>query len=641
MSFFSRHKRTISLTVFFSLLFLVCELAEARIGGSGGFSGGRSSGGSGGSSGGDGGYLFYILIRFAIEYPLLGVPLLIGVVYFFYKSGQKGKSQYTGHIIRKGLSVKSKKLLAEDIRRICLRDRNFNPTIFENRVKNSFYKMQELWSEGRITEIRPFVSDGTFERFSILGRMYAENKLRNVIKDLEILSCSIADVESSPHFDTLHVKITAKAVDYFVDAENGRKVSGSKKPEIFTEYWSFLRRPGAKTLHNSGLLEGFCPNCGTLLKISDKTKCGSCQAVITSGEYDWVLSEITQAVNWVPPIAKAIKGLGHLQLKDPAFNEQFIEDRVSTIFWTMRYSEFTGNKKFLERYAQKSLIDELEIGLEPDQSRTFYADPAVGSVELVEVISGGKGDDFDRVRVKIVWSAHKETEKISRRILPDYDQSVVYSREYILKRHKNVLTPAGSSLLSMHCPNCGAPATEKTGSECEYCSTSFVDGRRDWVLEKVGRFSGYPQQYHEVRIGAAVKVPEKSLTGMNAENLLSAVITVMLADDVIDAKERVALEKLARRLSYPIRSLDRLINGVKSNGFQADIPQNPQASRQFVVELTRMALADGNICRRELNLIKTVSAKIGYIDADVDMLVKRVRRDLYEEARAALHPNKY
>ena len=627
-------KKKVSFGLLLCLLFLVCEIAEARVGGGGGFrGGGRSGGGSGGGDGG--GAIVYLILRLIIAYPYIGIPVAIGAIFLFYKFGEKGTSEYTGHVIRKGLAVQNQGKLAGELQKICQRDPGFDPKSFKSRVRKSFVKMQENWSSNSIDQIRPFVSDGTYERFSILGKMYETNRLRNVMVDIHVTGCGIVGVESSTHFDTIHVKITASAVDYFVDAETGKKISGSKVADSFVEYWSFLRRPGAKTLENSGLLEGFCPNCGNPLNIADKTKCGSCQAVISSGEYDWVLAEITQAESWVAPVSKPIKGLPELQAKDSAFNEQFIEDRVSTIFWAMRYSEFSGKAKVMDRFATKEFTGKLDVGIQADDTRLFFADPAVGSVEVVEVVPADT-DEFDRIRVKIVWSGHQEKEKMSKRLVPNYSKSHCYSHEYVLMRHKDVVTPAGTSLLSMHCQNCGAPATEKTGSECEYCATSFVDGSKDWVLESMGGFKGYPVRQQMGSGSTANQTGAGDLPNLDAENVLSAVITVMLADDILDDKEGEALVQLANRLSYPVDGLPRLIEGVQTHGFQAQIPDNTREAQQFMMELIRMALADGNICRRELALIKEVATKVGYMDTDIDQLVKKVRKQLYADAKAAL-----
>ena len=136
---------------------------------------------------------------------------------------------------------------------------------------------------------------------------------------------NIVAYESDRFFDTIHVRVVASCVDYTVDLESGKKVSGSKQSESFTEYWSFLRRPGVKTLEKPGAVEGFCPNCGAQLQVSDRTECVSCNAMINSGEYDWVLSEITQASEWAFSPRRSIPGLPEMCDKDPAFNVQHIE----------------------------------------------------------------------------------------------------------------------------------------------------------------------------------------------------------------------------------------------------------------------------------------------------------------------------
>ncbi|HPS82080.1 MAG TPA: CTP synthase, partial [Candidatus Limiplasma sp.] len=100
--------------------------------------------------------------------------------------------------------------------------------------------------------------------------------------------------------EDVHVAVTAEAVDTTVSLEGGRLLHGSGAPESFTEVWTLLRRPGAKTLSRPGLMEGYCPNCGNKLALSTSITCASCQALINSGEYDWVLAEITQGSQFQP-----------------------------------------------------------------------------------------------------------------------------------------------------------------------------------------------------------------------------------------------------------------------------------------------------------------------------------------------------
>jgi hypothetical protein len=80
-------------------------------------------------------------------------------------------------------------------------------------------------------------------------------------------------------------------LDYTVDAE-GELVCGSRsRPRWFSEYWTFMRRSGARDSTHSA---ANCPNCGALLKVNMAGSCDFCGGKITNGQFDWVLSRIEQ-----------------------------------------------------------------------------------------------------------------------------------------------------------------------------------------------------------------------------------------------------------------------------------------------------------------------------------------------------------
>jgi len=78
-----------------------------------------------------------------------------------------------------------------------------------------------------------------------------------------------------------------------VNSEN-QLIRGSKDIHGFTEHWTFLRTIGVKTNADKQLKDNKCPNCGAALQVNATGKCDYCGAVVTSGQYDWVLSEIRQ-----------------------------------------------------------------------------------------------------------------------------------------------------------------------------------------------------------------------------------------------------------------------------------------------------------------------------------------------------------
>ena len=172
-------------------------------------------------------------------------------------------------------------------------DPGFNEQVFKDKAQNAFYKLQEGWEKQDLTIMRPFVSDSVLSRFT---NQLADMKSRgekNIIENMVIGSMDISDVRSDTSFNYITVKIDASSADYTVNSQ-GQMIKGSKDVRGFTEHWIFLRTVGVKTDANKQLKDNKCPNCGAALQVNATGKCEYCGAVVTSGQYDWVLSEIRQ-----------------------------------------------------------------------------------------------------------------------------------------------------------------------------------------------------------------------------------------------------------------------------------------------------------------------------------------------------------
>src|SRR5258708_18258371 len=226
---------------------------------------------------------------------------------------------------------------------------------------------------------------------------------RNQLDAVEIRQARIAAAASDGQFDTIHVEFRAAADDYRVDLESGQRVAADAVPQEFIEYWSFHRRPGAQTLAKPGSLEGHCPHCGAPLEITDIAQCGSCKSIVNSGQYDWVLAEITQVQEWrVPEVEAAVPGLSDLKAADPAFSAQHVEDRVSVMFWRLPAAGFFGDAAYAAPVTDPRYLSEIAKAV-TSPMRRYYQDAAVGKVEGV----GARHDAeaaFDRLSVAVRWS---------------------------------------------------------------------------------------------------------------------------------------------------------------------------------------------------------------------------------------------
>jgi len=626
------------------LFLLACDIAFARAGGGGGFSGGGGGGGGGGSGGGGGGgIIIYPLFRLVIEHPLIGIPVVCAVLYFMYLSSKKGNSAYVSNTIRRGNAIGRSMHIQKGLDKIRERDPAFTPEAFIERCRNLMPSVQYAWSGQDMTPVRHFISDGVFERFSLQIEIQKGSGVRNQMSDVTMLNARLVDAASDDLFDTLHLAITAAAVDQTVALDGGRRLQGGTAPDQFTEIWTFLRRPGAKTLERPGLLEGYCPNCGTQLKISTSITCESCQALINSGEYDWVLSEITQSEVWAPRKAEQIKGVEEMRAIDTGFNVQAIEDRVSAVFWHHRAAEFFGKESYLNAVALPEFVDKERRAWQPDEKgrHRFYADAAVGQVDVAEVIPGGAQDELDRVRVLVKWSAHRELRKVPGLFKPQYELSRFIRQDYTLIRKRGVQSVQGAALTSLHCPGCGAPQVAESNGECRYCGLKQNDGSVGWVLESVSGFSGFAYVPITSESPAADHSRVVKVSTKEQEMLIQCVAAIMLADGVIDPKEEKQLRKMAAKHNIEGVRLYELINEVQ-NADKVHLPtiEDWETRNALLKDLVQMCLADGNVSASERSTLKAMAGHMGYSDVDIDTMIKRERAALYAASKATIKASK-
>ena len=273
--------------------------------------------------------------------------------------------------------------------RLCAADPNFDAQAFYQRVGVAFRKIQAAWCAQNLSTVRPFISDGVHERFSLQVAEQRAEGYRDQMDNIYIHDIDLLELHSDGLFDELSVRIEASAADYRVSLANGKRVSGSTAPERFVEVWTFLRHRGAVTQPGkAGLIEGNCPNCGAAVELNQAANCTHCKALLRSGQYDWVLSEITQEIEWHGERHGELPGVATLRSRDPEFNAVELEDRASVMFWRKATADRVGKIDPLRKAASEAFCQAYEPLLKPgpDGRRQSYAECAVGSVCLMGVI---------------------------------------------------------------------------------------------------------------------------------------------------------------------------------------------------------------------------------------------------------------
>lgn len=619
-----------------AMMILLPADAFARAGGGQSYGGGGGGGGGGGIGGGDGiGYLVFWLIQLAFRQPLIGVPLLVVGVIVVSKAGRTARTGNQYRTIEKAgraAAVRKQDDLVQRIEALKKRDPSFDPSLFLQKVGRGFLEVQSAWSNQELSRVGRFVSDGIRERFSMQMDLMRGEGYRNVIEDASVVSSAIVAIESDAVFDTIHVEIDARGRDRDLDTSTGRVIRENGS-EPFTEYWSFLRKPGAVTLANGGLIEGVCPNCGAALELSDAGACENCDSVVTSGEYDWVLAEITQSIEWgTASDPSVIPGYTAMIGRDPAFNLQHIEDRASVIFWRMMRAHFEGGSDPLRKVALPAFIPTFEESLRfssEDGWWLYFKDAAVGAVEIqrIEPAAEGSGEQ-DHIEVLIRWSGRNARRNPDGRIRNAGDRTI-RPVVYHLVRNSGVATQKVRSFLSSHCQACGAPYTGGESGNCDYCGRILNDGGQDWVLASTGRFEASRMNPQAVNAFARASLVPPDL-------LLGAMAGVMFADGVLDPSEEKLLASFAASRGIPAGSVTEITASVRAGERTLPTPSTPAETRELLGAMSRMVLADGRMSSEEVEMLTGFGEASGMTRADVMQIIGRQREQLFKEARKIL-----
>lgn len=622
----------------------------SQAGGGGSFGGGR---GGGGGHGGDGGLpleLIFWLLRLAFAYPVIGVPLLIGVVVVFSMGAKRGWWRHQENVIQRARPARAAYAQAQRTAALKRDDPTFDENAFLARVEAAFRKAQSAWCAQDLEPLRPFVSDGVFERFALQIAEQRAAGWRQGMDGLVVERPIVQSFEAGRRFDTLTLRIGFTADIHRLDLASGQRISGSELPrDHFEECWTFVRRRGAKTKNAAGLIEGQCPNCGAPLSINQSAKCASCQALVRSGEFDWVLTEITQASEWSAEQESKVAGLAQYAQRDPGVSAALLEDRVSVAFWRWSDAARLGSAEPLARVATESFCEQERVRFAAAPTggpRVYLGDRAVGSVRTHGLLAGA---ERDRAVVEVVWDGRFA--RVGRDGEVQFDEQRSLRRTlFVLERRAGLQSELDDAFASARCPSCGAHDSGGTDPRCPYCSAPRTGGRASWLVAEIveqgdAKYTALRRECDLARsraTAASTTAPATSATTASATHpsgpptsgLLAWAIAAARADGEFDVRERQAIEALAERLGAPRDRLQLLLSA-KPEELASPRPKDRDEARAWLEQLCELALADGAVPASEQALLRRAAATFGLSQHELADAFDGARTRLYRESKQA------
>lgn len=248
---------------------------------------------SSGDSFGDSGFLFYMLFQiFRLFGPIGFVIVIVIIVIGFILSSSKKKSQPIQTAMASSIPSLPKE---EDIvAQIQKEDVNFSADEFKQFASECFVTLQSAWTKREWRPVRPFESDALFNMHQRQLQEYIDQKRINVVERVNVSSTRIIAHEIQGDKEVVFVQLEACMKDYVIDESSKKIIEGDSNRDFHNLYrMEFIRTSGVKTQAGKHLSTTNCPNCGAPTTVTSSGECEYCSSVITSGNYTWVLNELT------------------------------------------------------------------------------------------------------------------------------------------------------------------------------------------------------------------------------------------------------------------------------------------------------------------------------------------------------------
>ncbi|WP_147565766.1 TIM44-like domain-containing protein [Clostridium tyrobutyricum] len=226
-----KKKVLITLSIVFLFALSSPQIALARAGGGhgGGHGGGGSSSGGSFHSGGSGGHIG----RYG-GISTLVIASSYGIIYLFLKR----KRKY-------GQLLPSSRIKFESKNTSSVESKFWSNEKLFQRIVECHRQIQFAWSEMAASYADGFMTKDLMEYHQGLLDKMKEKHLRNIVKNVKVISIEAHSVNFDADPPYFLAKITAKMIDYEINETTNHVTIGSKViPEVSTETWSFKKIDG-------------------------------------------------------------------------------------------------------------------------------------------------------------------------------------------------------------------------------------------------------------------------------------------------------------------------------------------------------------------------------------------------------------
>lgn len=569
-------------------------------GGGGGFSGGShsfSSGSSlggthyyGGSSGGGGSFV-----------TILMLGLVIFVIYIIWKSFFAAASSG----MRRIPHPDAKPFLSLDgASDFMAANPGFSEQEFLSKVTKAFVDIQSAWGNGNISPVRRYLSDGVYQRFSTQLEMMKLLKQRDEISDIKVEHVFVERIERDGLFDILHVSVTGGMNDRFV-CDTNHDLDSPGGYEEFTEFWSFIRKrgKGGKDLY----FTQNCPACSAPLPadMTDAGNCPYCKTFVNSGEYDWVLSEITQVDDYALNTYRSSKTqkldeqTHRIFAGDESFSIQLLEDKASNGYLQIQTTRAFHDPAKMRRFVSDAAYEKIKASFPEKRivfNRLYLNDASVIAAKE------DAGKNVLHVAVKSSFQRAALVNDTAELL----DRVIETKREIVVMERDKGAGAAKGSVYAHQCPSCGAPVADSLDVKCGYCGSVLNSPKSEWIIADVIPETQYGAQVKGEAFAAHADPDIEDSLYSARDFAFNNVLVIFGADGKFEEKEIAMARSLAKKWRYRGEYVDQMIEEARAGRLSIRMPMGRAKAGAIFKLMEKAAAVDGTVAPEEQALLDSV-----------------------------------
>ena len=140
-----------------------------------------------------------------------------------------------------------------------------------------------------IDNVKHYLTDDLYEKYNDRCLELKEKNYMQLYDEANVKKIEIMDSGTKDDSEVYIVLLTSRYMDYILDLDTGKKVSGIDDHRIEKDHTLIFERKIG--VHKGNVVK--CPGCGANLDVNATGRCEYCGTIHSAESYDFILTSIT------------------------------------------------------------------------------------------------------------------------------------------------------------------------------------------------------------------------------------------------------------------------------------------------------------------------------------------------------------